>query len=304
MQALYELGDENTAFAMAHNAVLRQKPDGRLAGIGETHAVTDPAANGEAVYRAYLRTGDEYYGQAARRMLDYLMNDAPKTADGILCHKETALVNGRPRREIWVDSVYMAPPFIAVMGEVKEAYRQICGMTDYLRDGKTGLLNHRFDAETGCFLREKLWATGNGWALLGIGRVIDEAAARGEKTVRDALVSVGRSLLDAMLPYQRPDGRFFDILDDPSSFPDGASAMMAAAFIYRGVANGWLSNSYLPYADLVRDGMDAFVDDFGLIHEVCGSPDFERSGTSAESMAAYLMMRAFSEKALTVDLTV
>ena len=88
------------------------------------------------------------------------------------------------------------------------------------------------------------------------------------------------------------------------SFADGASAMMLAAFVFRGVANGWLPAEYLPRAKRVLDVMDEYVDEFGVIHEVCGAPDFVRSGTSAESMAAYLMMRAFSEKVLTMNLTI
>ena len=304
MQALYELGDETTAFAMAHDAVLRQKPDGRLAAPGPTRAVTDPASNGEAVFRAFEKTGDAYYGDAARRMLDYLMTAAPRTDDGILCHNEVQTVNGRPLKEIWVDSVYMAPPFLAVMGEIREAEKQIRGMTACLRDESTGVLFHRYDAESRRLTRAKRWATGNGWALLGIARVIDEAGKRGEGEIRDGLVKLGVSLLDAMLPYQRSDGRFHDILDEEDSFADGASAMMLAAFVFRGVANGWLSEAYLPRARRVLDVMDEYVDELGVIHEVCGAPDFVRSGTSAESMAAYLMMRAFSEKVLTMNLTI
>jgi len=38
--------------------------------------------------------------------------------------------------------------------------------------------------------------------------------------------------------------------------------------------------------------MDKYVDRFGIIREVCGCPHFLSSGTSAESMASYLMMNA------------
>ncbi|HKM22298.1 MAG TPA: glycosyl hydrolase, partial [Lachnospiraceae bacterium] len=60
-QAIYETGDIATAVAMAHDAVLRQREDGRLAVINENIAVTDPAANGEVVWRAYEITGDIFY---------------------------------------------------------------------------------------------------------------------------------------------------------------------------------------------------------------------------------------------------
>lgn len=74
MQALYEDGELTTAAAMAHDAVTRQQADGRLAVIGSNIAVTDPAANGEVVYRTWLMTGDPFYRDGAQRMLDYLIH--------------------------------------------------------------------------------------------------------------------------------------------------------------------------------------------------------------------------------------
>ncbi len=295
-QALWELGDEKTAIAMAHDAVLRQKEDGRLAVINDNIAVTDPAANGEVVWRAYERTGDKFYREAAEKMLAYLMKEAPRTETGCICHNEVSFHEGYSPDQIWVDSVYMAPPFLAVMGELTEAVAQIEGYLSYLRDAATGLLYHIYDAGTGQFVRKKLWATGNGWALLGIARVADIARERGEAFLAERLQGYGRTLLDAMLPYQLTDGRFHDILDEPDSFVEGTAAMMTAAFMYRGIAGGWLSGEYKERADLIREAMESYVDEFGLIREVCGCPHFLTPGTSAESMAAYLMMWAWYEK--------
>ena len=179
-QAVWELGDVATAVAMAHDAVLRQKEDGRLAVINDNIAVTDPAANGEVVLRAYEITGDKFYKVAAERMLNYLMQRAPRTDKGIICHNEISFYEGFSAEQIWVDSVYMAPPFLAVMGELDEAVKQIEGCFDYLQDEETGLLFHIYDPGTERFVRKKLWATGNGWTLLGIARVIETAKERGK----------------------------------------------------------------------------------------------------------------------------
>ena len=304
-QALWEYGDMTTAVAMAHDAVLRQQPDGRLAVINENIAVTDPAANGEVVWRAYELTGDKMYREAAEKMLHFLMEKAPRTDKGIICHNEVSFHEGYSANQIWVDSIYMAPPFLAVMGELEEAVKQIEGYISYLKDGKTGLLYHIYDAGSrksileklkgsgnGKFVRKKLWATGNGWALLGIGRVIDTAIEKGRKDIAERLIRYGTEILDAMLQYQLADGRFHDILDEEDSFVEGTAAMMMAAFVYRGIAGRWLSEKYRAAADKVRATMDDYVDEFGIIHEVCGCPHFDRVGTSAESMAAYLMMHA------------
>lgn len=295
-QALLELGDVTTAIAMAHDAVLRQKEDGRLAVINENIAVTDPAANGEVVWRAYEKTGDPRYREAAERMLQYLLHQAPRTANSCICHNEISFHEGYSADQVWVDSIYMAPPFLAVMGEVEEAVAQIEGYMDYLKDAETGLLYHIYDAGTDRFVRKVLWATGNGWALLGIARVAETAFEKGMKKQAEKLVLSGREILDGMLRYQLPDGRFHDILDKPDSFVEGTAAMMMATYIYRGMVGGWLPAEYAEYADRVRVTMEDYVDEIGLIQEVCGCPHFLEVGTSAESMAAYLMMHGWYGK--------
>lgn len=295
-QAVWELGDVATAVAMAHDAVLRQKEDGRLAVINDNIAVTDPAANGEVVWRAYEITGNEFYKVAAERMLNYLMQRAPRTDKGIICHNEISFYEGFSAEQIWVDSVYMAPPFLAVMGEPDEAAKQIEGCFDYLQDEETGLLFHIYDPGTGKFVRKKRWATGNGWALLGIARVIETAKEKDRNDIVDSLAKRGTALLNSMLRYQLPDGRFHDIMDEKDSFAEGTAAMMMAAAIYRGVHAGWLPDDYIFHADLVYGNMPKYVDEYGIIHEVCGCPDFASVGTSAESMASFLMMEAWHKK--------
>lgn len=103
MQAIYESGDIETAIAMAHDAILRQQPDGRLAVINENIAVTDPAANGYVVKKAFDITGD------------------------------------------------------------------------------------------------KLWATGNGWALMGMAAVADIAKAAGKIKISKNLCKMSNALLDSLL---------------------------------------------------------------------------------------------------------
>ena len=296
-QALYETGDFITSAAMAHDAVLRQRPDGRLAVIGDNIAVTDPAASGEPVWRAYEMTGQAFYKEGAMKMLDYLLEKAPRTKDGIIYHNEISFDEGFTPDQIWVDSIYMAPPFLAVMGHLEEAVKQIEGYLRYLRgDDGHNLLYHIYDVSGGHFVRKKLWATGNGWALMGIGRCLDIAISSGQKTIGEKLKEEGVKILDEMLMYQREDGRFFDTLDDPSTFVDGTSAMMMSAFVFRGIYKGWLDSSYCKYAQRVVKTMEGYIDNLGIIHEVCGCPDFLKQGTSAESMAAYLMMHAWLNK--------
>ena len=70
---------------------------------------------------AARRTGDAALKEGADRLLGWALDGAPRTGDGTVYH----LLEGR---QIWVDSLYMLPPFLAAAGEGREAWRQTDGM--------------------------------------------------------------------------------------------------------------------------------------------------------------------------------
>ncbi len=296
MQALLEAGESDTVVAMAHEAVLKQVSDGRMAIAGDNVAISDPASNGEAVLRAFEMTDDEMYKNAADKMLEYYMIYAPHTEDGVIYHNSVSFNEKFSPKQIWADSCYMVPPFLAVMGEPIEAVKQLVGYMFYLRDDETGLLFHIYDAEKKEFVRRKLWATGNGWALLGIARVVDETEKQGDTESAEVLKETGIAILDAMLELQDKSGLFHDILDDKESFLDGASAMAVATFIYRAIHSKWLDKKYKKTADNIRKVMKTKVDDYGIVHGVCGSPSFDKEGTSCEAQAFFIMMETWADK--------
>ncbi len=202
--------------------------------------------------------------------------------------------------QLWVDSCYMAPPFLAVMGYVEEAVRQLRGMFRYLQCKETKVLFHNYDVGSGKFVRRLRWATGNGWALMGIARVAIEAKKRGMMDYYNELTAMGNELLDAMLQYQQPDGRFLDIMDDENSFVEGTAAMMMSVYIYRGVLEGWLGKEYLMHAEKAFAAVTADIDRFGILRHVCGCPHFVEEGTSCEAQASYVMAAAWRERAMTL----
>jgi len=94
------------------------------------------------------------------------------------------------------------------------------------------------------------------------------------------------------LHYQRADGLFHNILDDPNSFIETNAAQMLSYTIYRGVAGGWLDRVYLERADAMREAVYQKIDEFGLVQGVCGAPNFDRPGTAAEGQSFFLLMEA------------
>lgn len=283
-QALVELGHDEQVVLLAKDALVNQARDGRLALNGDRAPVTDPAANGEPVLAAYRLTGDPAFKRAAERMLDYLLKQAPRTKGGLILHNNDAAW-------IWVDSFYMAPPFIAVAGRPDEAVRQVVGYRRTLRDPQTGAFFHIWDEEKQRFQRKLLWGVGNGWAAAGMTRVmraLPETMAAERKQLADYL----RDLVDACLRFQREDGLFHDVLDDPKTFVETNAAQMLAYSIYRGVKGGWLDASLVARAERMRAAAHAKVDPYGLVQGVCGAPNFDRSGTASEGQAFFLLMEA------------
>ena len=283
-QALLELGEGELVVLLARDALVNQAKDGRLGLNGDKGPVADPAANGEPVLFAHRATGDAAFKTAADRMLEFLLYKAPRTRAGLIYHNHV-------ENMIWVDAFYMAPPFLAVAGRPDEAVRQVLGYRQTLRDPATGAYFHIWDEDRQRFERKLLWGVGNGWAAAGMTRVI-RALPESMKSEREQVESFVRELLDACLRYQREDGLFHDVLNDPATFVETNAAQMLAYSIYRGVRGGWLASSYLRVADRIRAAVHRKVDAYGLVQGVCGAPNFDRPGTATEGQAFFLLMEA------------
>jgi len=283
-QALLELGDLETMVLLVKDSVYLQIEDGRLAMPESTHAVTDPAANGEPTLVAARVTGERELQDAAQRMADYLLHGAPRTTDGTLHH-----ITNAP--QIWIDSMYMAPPFLAVAGYPGAAFHQIEGMKRYLWNPEKKLFSHMWDDGAQKFAREDYWGVGNGWAAAGLTRVI---AALPDSMDQEKVQLIGtlRELLDACLSYQREDGLFHNVIDQPETFMETNLAQMLAYSMYRSIKGGWLETSYRAHADRMRLAAHNQVDKYGFIHNVCGAPNFDRPGIATEGQAFFLLMEA------------
>jgi rhamnogalacturonyl hydrolase YesR len=283
-QALIAVGRKDLAILFAKDALVRQTKEGRLGVLGSDPCVTDPASNGEAVLLAWQETGEEKYKKAADAMYAYLKDQAPKTSDGILHHVTYA-------RQVWSDAAFMAPPFLALMGDFDEAAKQIQGFRNYLMDKEKKLYYHIWDEDKHDFARKLFWGGGNGWTAAGIAKIIN-LLPKNRKDLYDRIVSYGKEVIDGCVAYMRPDGLFHDIIDDPSSFIETNLGQMLAFSIYTGLKAGWLNMSYKEMADRMRLAARSKIDEYGIVQGACGSPNFDRVGTSTEAQSFFLMMES------------
>ncbi len=282
MQALLELGERDLVILMARDAVLRQAADGRLAMLGEDAALTDACAPGEAVLWAARATGDPVLLGGFHKLLDYVLHRAPRSREGIVYHFTD-------KTQVWSDSLYMLPPFLAVAGCHEEALKQIEGVRACLWNEDKKLLAHMWDCEKRVFVRQDCWGVGNGWAAAGLVRVI-AALPPGMQAAKQKLAGDATALIDGCLAHQRPDGLFHNIVDDPKSFVETNLAQQLAYSIYRGIARGWLDRGYLAAADRMRAAAHAKMDALGLVQGVCGSPEFDHPGTATEGQVFFILM--------------
>lgn len=295
MQAFLECGNTDTVIAMAHEAVYRRRADGRAAVMGSDEAVTDPCSVGEGLICACNITADPFLEQGKKELLTWALDKAPRNEEGIVYH----LIS---KKQFWVDSVYMLPPFLAAAGYPEEAMKQFWGYVSCLYDADSHLMSHMWDDEAHTWIRRAHWGTGNGWTLAAIARLIPVMKETGHDQDVQKLRALAEDLLEHLIPLMREDGLFHDVTDDPSTFIETNLSQMTAYTVYRGLLDGWIDpdgprgQCWKQAADRMRAAANGKMNAYGFISGVCGAPEFDKPGFSPEGQAFYLLMEQAAAK--------
>jgi len=288
-QAFLELGDERETILLAKEALLRQMDDGRAAMIGNSTAITDPCSVGEALVFAFHRTGDELFKESYERLRKWALHDAPRNENGIVYHITD-------KNEIWADSFYMLPPFLASVGEYDEAIKQAEGYWHLLFNDIGGLLVHKWDQDKKVFSRGVLWGEGNGWAIAGMARII-AMLPETHQAKKESLIERTKTLIFHSLQYIRQDCFFHDVVNDANTCVENGFSQLLAYGIYRGVTDGWLDAQTIDTADKIYEAMQSKVDNYGLVQDVCSAKsNFVIPGPNAEGQAFFMLMCAARQK--------
>jgi hypothetical protein len=280
-QALYELGRFDLAGLMARDSALRQRPDGAYDG----GSPTDVCAIGEVMVRMGDRLQDEGLRQAVAKNRHFMLQTARRAPDGTLYHVAQ-------RNEIWVDSLFMAPPVLAAMGEFEAAIANVRGIRRRLWNPEARLFHHQWDDEAKSLKNAALWGVGNGWALMGMLRT---AALLPPKyaTEKKEIVDAFRAALDGCLRHLRPDGLTHYLLPNTTTFVDSGAPCTIAYSIYRAIQYGWIPRAeYLGKAELIRQAVRAKVDTNGFLQDACGLPGFRTQSRSVETQGFFILMEA------------
>lgn len=282
--AAIDAGRLELARALAHDAVVRQDEHGRLGATGDSGLV-----NGGSLMEAVALLGDDG-AEALEKQRWALLRYGPRDDSGVLWHLDGL-------EEVWVDSVYMVVPSLVVTGDFAPADMQYRMHKEHLWDSATGLYAHRFNTVTAEAVRGAHWATGNGWVAAGLARALRLGGDATPTQMRGRWQREALELLEACVAWEREDGRFHDVVDDANTFVDGTAGLMLAYAAFTGVADGWLDTAWAERASRWMNAALAHVGPDGLVREVCGSPHFDKQGTSAEAQAFALLALAASERA-------
>jgi unsaturated rhamnogalacturonyl hydrolase len=174
-----------------------------------------------------------------------------------------------PGAGIYLDCLHFDPPFYAALARLTgdrawaaQAIEEALGYGRLLFDPTTGLYRHFWLERTGQAYGPG-WGRGQGWALLGL---LDVAALTSGEAGGDGILAAVRSLAEAMLALQRPDGAWFAVVDRPESGDETSTAAFMAAGFRRGIALDVLDEArFGPAADRAWDATWRAVDEDGLL---------------------------------------
>lgn len=250
----------------------------------EPYRESDNTAPGHAMCLVYERTKDPLVLDAALRLTQFLCSRrrvegvfttfertplSLPAGPGSLSPADAALLHD-PGAGVFVDCLHFDPPFFTHLGALIEdqtlldlGVGQALGYARLLQDDETGLFHH-FHLERTGGAHILGWTRGQGWALLGMLEVLAYIGA--EHPQRSELVERSRRLAAALLSYQRADGHWYAVAQEPTSGEESTGAAFGAYQFYRGMHLGVLdANDYAEPAKRALRAVLERVDDHGKL---------------------------------------
>lgn len=211
----------------------------------------NPAKN---LFTLYDLTGKEKYRKAIELVRSQL-STMPRTPEGNFWHK---LIYPN---QVWLDGIYMALPFYMeyekrfdAQKDCEDICRQIANVEIRMRDPKTGLYYHGYDAsrkmywadpDTGC--SPNFWLRAEGWFILGL---VDVLEIMMDLPMQAESVHLQHMLLDlakALSKYQDPSGLWYQLIALPElegNYLETSGTALISAALLKAVRLGFLPESF------------------------------------------------------------
>ncbi len=229
----------------------------------DAHSLDD-INEGRVLFELWEKTGKEKYRKAADFLKESL-DAQPRTAEGSFWHKQIY------PNQVWLDGVYMAQPFAALYekyfgsGDYSDIVRQVETVHARMRDEKTGLYYHGYDAGKTAFwcdpatgLSSSFWLRAIGWFSVALA---DLAEILPSGKDRDRVTGIFVRLMQDLAPYAAQDtGMYYQVVDQggrEGNYQESSGSSMIAYAMLKGARMGVLDSRF---AELGKKTFDGIVD--------------------------------------------
>ena len=189
-----------------------------------------------------------------------------------------------PQTRLWIDDMYMITALQvqaarAAKGKDRMKYLDRAAREMHLyieqlqRDD--GLFMHSHDVPIA-------WGRGNGWMAGGMTLLLCELPDSHPE--RGYILAAYRRFAEALETYQRPNGLWGQIVDDPESWDESSASAMFAYMFAKGMNRYLIEWGYLGKAKKAYEALAAKVDQHGNIADVC-------EGTNAKNDREHYLKR-------------
>ena len=220
--------------------------DGSIRTFRTEEHMLDDINEGRVLFELYDTTGKEKYRRAAD-FLRKVLDSQPRTEEGSWWHKQIY------PNQVWLDGIYMAQPFAALYekhfgtGDYSDILNQVSVVRERMRDPKTGLYYHGYDASRKAFwadpetgLSKSFWLRAIGWFCAALADLCEIIPDSQTGLLRETLSDLVRDIL----PFADAEtGMYYQVVDRPDlegNYPETSGSSMVAYAMLKGARLGIL----------------------------------------------------------------
>ncbi|MEX0859102.1 MAG: glycoside hydrolase family 88 protein [Balneolaceae bacterium] len=209
----------------------------RFSLLDDVGMQTVPYANRLLENRGEVDQNSEEY-RLVERTVDHIMDDASRLPDGTFARYTPDSMS------VWADDLYMGSIVLLKMSELTgdhkyldEVVKQVIQFDEHLRDQASNIYWHGWFSRNEEYSSSK-WARANGWTMMAKTELL--LAMPDDHPQKENILEIFRRHSEGLLAVQSADGRWHQVLDDPSTYLEtSATAMFVRAFA-TGIVEGWL----------------------------------------------------------------
>ncbi len=234
-----------------------------------------------SAHDSHLPLSDEerdYYQGYVRERVAFYLREAYRVQSGAFGHTVAGFPDSKS--QVWADNLFMLVLLIAQVAATKENQKLFAQMIEqlelhfrHLSDSTTGLLYHGWqdNQPTNPHLNNALWGRGNGWAALGLAELLELTATPGFEAYREPILKVGLPFFEALLKFQRDDGRWNTLLDKAWSYPETSATAAIGYSLLKWARLGALGPEYATAGQQALVALELQISPSGDVQTVSGS---------------------------------